>query len=77
MQIYIGNLSLFTTAQQIAFLFLPFGMVKLSRIVRDESTGRSLGFGFVEMETSGARRAIRRLNQCLFMNSYVEVEEVR
>jgi len=52
-------------------------MVKLSRIVRDESTGRSLGFGFVEMETSGARRAIRRLNQCLFMNSYVEVEEVR
>jgi len=76
MQIYIGNLSVMTTAHQLANLFLPFGCVKLSRIVRDEKTGRSLGFGFIEMDTQqAAKSAIRKLNRILFMNSYMEVKE--
>lgn len=76
MQIYIGNLSVMTTAHQLANLFLPFGCVKLSRIVRDEKTGRSLGFGFIEMDTQqAAKSAIRKLNRILFMNSYMEVME--
>lgn len=76
MQIYIGNLSEMTTAQQLANLFLPYGNVRFPRIVRDEKTGRSLGFGFIEMEARAAQSAIRRLNRFLFMNSYVEVKEV-
>jgi len=76
MQIYIGNLSEMTTACQLANLFLPFGSVRLSRIVRDEKTGRSLRVGFIEMDTQGAKSAIRKLNRFLFMNSYVEVKEV-
>lgn len=76
MQVYIGNLSQLTTACQIASLFLPFGIVRLSQIVHDENTGRSLGFGFVEMEEAGARHAIRKLHRSLFMNSYVEVTAV-
>jgi RNA recognition motif-containing protein len=76
MHIYIGNLSKMATAQQLANLFLPFGIVNLSRIIRDEKTGRSLGFGFIDMETRGAKSAIHKLNRFLFMNSYMEVEEV-
>jgi len=77
MQIYIGNLNEMATAHHLADLFIPFGCVLLSRIVRDEKTGRSLGFGFIEMETNNAKRAIKRLNCRLFMNSYMEVEEMR
>jgi len=76
MQIYIGNLNVMTTAHQLASLFVPFGSVKISRIVSDEKTGRSLGFGFVEMDTRGAQSAIRKLNRFLFMNCYMEVKEV-
>jgi RNA recognition motif-containing protein len=76
MQIYIGNLNVMTTAHQLASLFLPFGSVRLSRIVRDEKTGRSLGFGFIEMEAKGAISAIRKLNSFLFMNSYMDIKKV-
>ena len=76
MQIYIGNLNVMTTAHQLANLFLPFGLVKFSRIVSDQKTGRSLGFGYIEMDTRGAKSAIRKLNYFFFMNSYVEVKEV-
>src|ERR1700744_3088930 len=77
MEIYIGNLSTMATAQHLATLFLPFGSVRLSRIVRDEKTGRSLGFGFIEMGAKAAKSAIQKLNRYLFMNSYMVVEEVR
>jgi len=76
MQIYIGNLSQMTTSHQLATLFLPFGMVRISRIEKDAATGRSLGFGFIEMEAVNAKRAIQKLNRFLFMNSYMEVKEI-
>lgn len=76
MQIYIGNLSEMTTAHQLACLFLPFGSVHFSKIGRDDKTGRSLGFGFIEMDPLNAKSAIRKLNRILFMNSYVEVAAV-
>jgi RNA recognition motif-containing protein len=76
MQIYIGNLSVMTTADHLANLFLPFGSVRVSRIVRDEKTGRSMGFGYIEMDPNGAKSAIRKLNRFLFMNAYMEVKEV-
>ena len=76
MKICIGNLSEMTTAHQLARLFLPFGSVQFSRIVRDEKTGRSLRMGFIEMDTVGAISAINKLNHTLFMNGYVEVAAV-
>ncbi len=76
MQIYIVNLSRMTTVSHLVSLFLPFGAVRASKIVRDESTGHSLGFGFVEMEPHCGLRAIQKLNRLLFMNSYMEVNEV-
>jgi RNA recognition motif-containing protein len=77
MQIYIGNLSNLATANQLANLFMPFGSVKQSQIVRDHKTGRSLGFGFIEMDANCAKQAISRLNRFFFMNAYVEVQEVQ
>ena len=76
MQIYIGNLSQMTTTHHLVNLFLPFGKVRFSRIASDEKTGRSLGFGYIEMDPTGAKNAIRKLNRILFMNSYMEVKEV-
>jgi len=76
MQIYIGNLSEMTTAHQLARLFLPFGAVQFSHIGRDEKTGRSLRYGFIEMDPQHAKSAIRKLNHILFMNAYVEVGTV-
>jgi RNA recognition motif-containing protein len=76
MQIYIGNLSKLTTAGHLANLFLPFGTVRNSKIISDRATGHSLGYGVIEMDHSCGRRAIERLNRCLFMNSYVEIAEV-
>lgn len=76
MQIFIGNLSKMTTSRHLADLFLPFGAVQTSKIIRDDLTGHSLGFGFIEMDTRSGTRAIQKLNCFLFMNSYVEVKQV-
>ena len=76
MQIFIGNLSETTTANQLARLFLPFGNVQFSHIERDGRTGRSLRHGFIEMDMLCAKSAISKLNHILFMNSYVDVSAV-
>ena len=75
MRIFIGNLSKMTTARQLADLFHPFGEVLTSKIVKNESTGHSMGFGFIEMASQFGIPAIRKLNSRLFMNSYMEVTE--
>lgn len=76
MQIFIGNLSKMTTSRHLADLFLPFGVVMTSKIIRDDLTGHSLGFGFIEMDVRSAKLAIQKLDCCLFMNSYVDVKQV-
>lgn len=60
--IYVGNLPYDTTADELRTLFEPFGDVNRSTIVFDRDTGRSRGFGFVEMEDEDAgRKAIEKL----------------
>jgi RNA recognition motif-containing protein len=76
MQIFIGNLSRLTTSRHLADLFLPFGAVMTSKIIRDDLTGHSLGFGFIEMDVRSANLAIQKLDCSLFMNSYVDVKQV-
>ncbi len=49
MRIYVGNLSFNTAEQQLEELFAPLGDVASVRLIRDQATGRSRGFGFVEM----------------------------
>lgn len=61
--IYVGNLPWRTTAEDLRALFEPYGEVESSRIVTDRESGRSRGFGFVDMaEAEPAQKAISELN---------------
>lgn len=62
MNIYVGNLSFSTTQEELENLFSQYGEVESVRIVRDRQTGRSRGFGFVEMNDEQGKVAIQELN---------------
>ncbi len=63
MSLYVGNLSFNTSNQDLSDLFAPFGTVESANIVEDRETGRSRGFGFVEMSSkSEGEEAISSLN---------------
>jgi RNA recognition motif-containing protein len=62
-KLYVGNLSFNTTDQDLASLFADFGSVTSAQVVLDRDTGRSRGFGFVEMATEDeAQKAIGATN---------------
>jgi hypothetical protein len=62
-RIYVGNLAYDVTVEKIIGLFSRFGKVKSANVIEDKLTGRSRGFGFVEMATQEeAAAAIRALN---------------
>ncbi|MFP4355634.1 MAG: RNA recognition motif domain-containing protein [Phycisphaerae bacterium] len=61
--IYVGNLSFNVDSQQLEELFGQFGDVASANVITDRETGRSRGFGFVEMSDSqAASEAIDKLN---------------
>ncbi|WP_176011638.1 RNA-binding protein [Victivallis sp. Marseille-Q1083] len=63
MNIYVGNLPYSITREELEQEFSTFGEVSSARIVNDRESGRSKGFGFVEMNNDDeARRAIDELN---------------
>ncbi|MCF8034726.1 MAG: RNA-binding protein [Desulfarculaceae bacterium] len=61
-KIYVGNLPWSATDEDVAELFSQHGDVISSRVITDRETGRSRGFGFVEMDESAANAAIEALN---------------
>lgn len=61
--IYVGNLSFNTSTSQLEALFSEYGEVADAQVITDRETGRSRGFGFVEMGSSdAAQSAISALN---------------
>lgn len=63
MNIYVGNLAFGSTDQDLRQLFEPYGVVEKIQIITDQYTGRSRGFGFVEMpDSQAAQTAITALN---------------
>ncbi|MGD8562452.1 MAG: RNA-binding protein [Desulfarculaceae bacterium] len=60
--LYVGNLSFDTTEEGLRGQFEQYGTVDSAKIVTDRETGRSRGFGFVEMDTAGGEAAIQALN---------------
>src|SRR5438552_5590816 len=61
--IYVGNLAWAVTADDLLELFGQYGKVARAQVITDRETGRSRGFGFVEMETDAeAEQAIQALN---------------
>lgn len=82
MRLYVGNLSYSVTSQSLEELFAEYGQVKSAQVVQDRDTGRSKGFGFVEMnDNSQANAAIQGLNlkevdgRCLTVNEARPREE--
>jgi RNA recognition motif-containing protein len=62
-KIYVGNLPWSTTSADLEAMFAPHGAVRSAEVISDRETGRSRGFGFVEMETDeGLQAAISALN---------------
>lgn len=63
MKIYVGNLPFSTTDTELRSMFEPFGQVDSAQVVIDRETGRSRGFGFVEMgNDEEAKAAIGQVN---------------
>lgn len=61
--LYVGNLPFTTTADQLESMFAAHGQVLRAQVISDRDTGRSRGFGFVEMESdSAAQAAIEAFN---------------
>lgn len=61
-RLYVGNLPFSCTEGDLRSLFERHGQVLSASVIIDRETGRSRGFGFVEMEESGAEAAIRALD---------------
>ncbi len=62
-KIYVGNLPWSTTSSDLEAMFSPHGAVRAAEVISDRETGRSRGFGFIEMETDeGLQASIAALN---------------
>ncbi|MBW7840659.1 MAG: RNA-binding protein [Chitinophagaceae bacterium] len=76
MNIYVGNLSWSMTDQDLSDLFTQFGEVSSAKILREKNTGRSKGFGFVEMaDEEAARNAISTLHETEVQGRKIVVNE--
>jgi cold-inducible RNA-binding protein len=77
-KIYVGNLPFNTTTESLAEMFGQYGAVDSTKIITDRDTGRSKGFGFVEMsESSEADAAIEKLNGSDMGGRQLTVNEAR
>ncbi len=78
MNIYVGNLSLQTTEDDLRQAFEAFGQVESVNIVRDRVSSESRGFGFVSMPAKDeAQKAIEEMNSKDFMGHTIKAEEGR
>ena len=76
-KLYVGNLNYATTEEPLRALFAPHGTVQSCSVIMDRETGRSRGFGFVEMDDAGADKALKALNGAQFENRTLIVSEAR
>src|SRR5438477_5898090 len=78
MRLYVGGLPYQTTEQDLLDLFTQDGHVASATVITDRATGRSKGFGFVEMsDDQAARSAIERLNGTSMGDRSIVVNEAR
>ncbi|RMH03597.1 MAG: RNA-binding protein [Planctomycetota bacterium] len=62
MNIYVGNLPFSVDDDELRNLFAQFGAIQSAKVIMDRDTGRSRGFGFVEMDNAEGQAAIDALN---------------
>ncbi|ARU50092.1 RNP-1 like RNA-binding protein [Sulfurospirillum diekertiae] len=78
MNIYVGNVKYEMTGEQLQEMFSAYGEVSSARIISDRETGRSKGFGFVEMPNdSEAKAAIEATNEKEIGGRTLKVNEAR
>ena len=78
MKIYVGNLNYDTREENLREAFAPYGTIDDAVVITDRETGRSRGFGFVEIgDDSAARSAIEALNGTAIDGRNVTVNEAR
>ena len=78
MRLYVGNLSFNTAEAELEQLFATHGTVESVRLIRDQATGRSRGFGFVEMaDASQGQAACEALDQHEFEGRRLTVNEAK
>ena len=78
MNIYISNLSFKVEDSDLRQLFEEYGEVSSAKVITDRYTGRSRGFGFVEMpDNEAAQKAVTELNQAEYDGKVITVNEAR
>ncbi|GEN70871.1 MULTISPECIES: RNA recognition motif domain-containing protein [Chryseobacterium] len=77
MNIFVSNINYATKEYELHDLFAEFGDVSSAKIVTDRETGRSRGFGFVEMGDEEGKQAIEALNQKEFNGKELNVSEAK
>jgi RNA recognition motif-containing protein len=78
MNMYVSNLSFHTTDDELRKLFEEFGAVSSAKVITDRETGRSRGFGFVEMNSNDeASKAMKGLNGKDLEGRAMSVSEAR
>lgn len=78
MKLYVGNLSFQTSTEELQQLFAQAGAVESATIVEDRDTGRSRGFGFVEMSSKAeGEAAIAQLNGAELNGRALTVNEAK
>lgn len=76
-KLYVGNLPFDATDEAVNALFAKHGAVERVSLISDRDTGRPRGFGFVEMSTADASRALQALNGTDFGGRPLRVSEAQ
>lgn len=76
-KLYVGNLPFTATEESVRALFASHGTVEKVSLINDRDTGRPRGFGFVEMSSADAARAMQALNGADFGGRPLRVNEAQ
>ena len=78
MNLYISNLSYNISDEDLRQLFADYGEITSAKVIMDRETGRSRGFGFVELSDDElAKKAIEELNQASYDGKVINIKEAR
>lgn len=77
MRLLVSNLNRLTTVPHLVDLFLPFGLVSFVKIIMNRYNGDSECVALIEMSPDAGAQAMQLLDDILFMNRYIKVQESR
>jgi RNA recognition motif-containing protein len=77
MNLYVSNLGFQVTDEELKALFTPYGEVTSAKVIMERETGRSRGFGFVEMADKAAQEAMKDLEGKQIDGRAISVSQAR